>query len=377
MKTSIVLAGLVALPAALAAQGNISTQGYGYPQGQLTTRSLSMGGATGETDPSGTLNPASLGRITTRTVLFQIEPEFRKVTANGVSDATTTARYPLVSVGVPFGERWVIGVSASSLLDRSWSTSTTRDETIGGDEISTTFRESSNGSINDLRLAAAWTNRTWLSIGGGVHGITGRNVVVSSQGFDDPSFDDFTSSRTLSYSGTALSAGLQMLSTRYNTIVGIGYRMGGSLRVRANDTTLATGDVPDHFGAALSFTGLTGTTLSVRAGRDQWSSMSSMLTSTTEKAHDSWDLGAGGEFTGPRLLGQLLMIRAGARARTLPFEAAGRTVDEKTLSLGTGTAFGGGRISADITGARQWRDASLPGISERAWTLSISLTARP
>jgi hypothetical protein len=107
--------------------------------------------------------------------------------------------------------------------------------------------------------------------------------------------------------------------------------------------------------------------------------MSPMLlgASTGEEAHDSWDVGGGVEFTGPRVRGQTLLIRTGGRSRTLPFEAVGKTVSEKSASLGTGASFGGGRISTDLTLIRQWRSADIPSISERAWTLSFSLTARP
>jgi hypothetical protein len=34
-------------------------------------------------------------------------------------------------------------------------------------------------------------------------------------------------------------------------------------------------------------------------------------------------------------------------------------------------------MSTDVTILRQWRDADLPSITERAWTFSLSLTARP
>ena len=57
----------------------------------------------------------------------------------------------------------------------------------------------------------------------------------------------------------------------------------------------------------------------------------------------------------------------------IPAEAAwGRDA-----SFGTGANFGGGRMSADVALMRQWRSADLPSISERAWTFSLSLTARP
>ena len=370
----------IALAAApLGAQSNISTQGYGYPQGQLSSRALSMGGAIGEIDASSALNPASIGRLLSRTVIFQIEPEFRSVTAPKGTDRTTTARYPLVNIGVPFGENWVIGVSASSLLDRTWQTARTDTQNVGGDQIPTSIDLTSQGAINDLRLATTWTNRRWLYIGAGFSGITGRNVLSTVEQFDDSAFADYTSDQIMSYSGSAVSVGVQMLSSRLSSVFGLSYRMGNTLRMSSGDSTLTRGKVPSRFGASMAFTGLQGTVLAVRVARDQWSKMTPMLAnaSTGEEAHDSWDLGAGAEFTGPRVLGQTLLLRTGGRARTLPFEAAGKIVTEKAASFGTGANFGGGRMSADVSILRQWRNADIPSISERAWTLSLSLTARP
>jgi hypothetical protein len=372
-----VAAACIAVP--LYGQSNVSTQGYGYPQGQLSSRALALGGSIGEIDASSALNPASIGRLTSRTVIFQIEPEYRSVTAPSGTDKTTTARYPLVNIGVPFGERWVIGVSASSLLDRTWQTSRADTQTIGGDEIPTTIDLTSQGAINDLRLATTWTNRRWLYIGVGFSGFTGRNVLTTIEQFDDSAFAAYSADQVLSYGGSAVSAGVQVLSQRLSSVFGLSYRMGNSLHVRAGDSTLARGKVPSRFGASMAYTGLQGTVLAVRVARDQWSKMTPMLLNAAsgENAHDSWDLGAGAELTGPRIIGQTFLIRTGGRARTLPFEAAGKTVTEKVASFGTGVNFGGGRMSADATILRQWRNADLPTVSERAWTFSLSLTARP
>ncbi|MEO5566864.1 MAG: hypothetical protein ABIR92_00135 [Gemmatimonadaceae bacterium] len=364
---------------ALGAQGNVSTQGYGYPQGQLSTRALSMGGAIGEIDASSALNPAALGRLTTRTVLFQIEPEYRSITSGSVTDKTTTARYPLVNIGVPFGQHLVIGVSASTLLDRTWETSSTKTLNIGGDNVETTTRDNAEGAINDLRLATAWTNREWLYVGLGLHAVTGRNVLNTTEQFDDSAFLAAQSTRVLSYTGSALSAGVQVLAADLNMVFGLSYRLGNSLKASVNDTTLARGKVPSRFGASVAFTGLRGTILGARVARDQWSAMTPMLLNAAagDKANDSWDVGGGAELTGPRVIGQTLLIRAGGRSRTLPFSANGKAVKETTASLGTGASFGGGRMSADLTVLRQWRNADLPSVKERAWTLSLSLTARP
>ena len=373
-------AGVASLsPEQAAAQSNISTQGYGFPPGQMSTRALSMGGSIAEIDPGSALNPASIGRLVTRTVLFQIEPEWRSVESPAGTDRTNMARYPLVNIGVPFGEHWVIGVSSSALLDRTWQTSRADTVTIGTDQIPITTDELSQGAMNDLRLATTWTNHRWLYIGLGVSAITGRNVLSTLETFQDSAFNDFSSDRVLSYGGSAVSAGIQFLSAPMKTVFGFDYRLGNSLHMRSNDTTLARGKVPSRFGASVAYTGLEGTVLSFRVAQDQWSKMTPMLVNAPagEEAHDSFEVGVGVELTGPRLWGQTLMLRGGGRSRTLPFEAAGETVTERVASFGTGANFGGGRISTDLAILRQWRSADLPSITERAWTMSLSITARP
>jgi hypothetical protein len=254
---------------------------------------------------------------------------------------------------------------------------TTRLEPIGTEQVETTLHESSNGAINDLRLAETWTNHSWLHVGVAVHAFTGRNSLTSSEDFADSTFAAFTTIRQISYTGSAVSGGIQLNGRELNTVVGLSYRMGGSLRARSGDTTLAKGEVPDRFGASIAFTGIQGTVLAARASRENWSSMSPMLTDPAEKAHDSWDLGGGVEAPGPRFLGQTFLLRLGARTRGLPFEAESKVVTERSLNFGSGANFGGGRMSADVTIMRQWRDAGIPSLSERAWTLSFSLTARP
>jgi hypothetical protein len=76
-------------------------------------------------------------------------------------------------------------------------------------------------------------------------------------------------------------------------------------------------------------------------------------------------------------MNQTMLFRGSFRARTLPYEASSQEVNEKTISLGSGLALAGGRMAFDVTGMRQFRNVSLPGVRERAWTLSLSLTARP
>ena len=83
---AIATIAVFAFAPALPGQANLSTQGFGYPTGQLSSRALGSAGSIGEVDPLSPINPASLADLPTRTVFFQIEPEFRTVTANGGTD---------------------------------------------------------------------------------------------------------------------------------------------------------------------------------------------------------------------------------------------------------------------------------------------------
>ena len=53
-------AALTLAPLAAGAQGSLSRQGFGYPPGELSARSLATGGALGEFDPQSPINPGSL-----------------------------------------------------------------------------------------------------------------------------------------------------------------------------------------------------------------------------------------------------------------------------------------------------------------------------
>ena len=173
-----------------------------------------------------------------------------------------------------------------------------------------------------------------------------------------------------------MSAGVLITATD-QAVFGLTYRKGGTLRERANDSSLSQGKVPDHFGVSAAYTGIRGTTFAARAAHDGWSTMASLLETPGQTVHDSWDLGGGAEVSGPHFASQTILLRAGVRTRTLPFEASSKMVTEKSLSFGSGLSMGRGRVLADITGVRQWRYSDVPSVKERAWTLSFSLTARP
>jgi hypothetical protein len=86
----------------------------------------------------------------------------------------------------------------------------------------------------------------------------------------------------------------------------------------------------------------------------------------------------GADVLGPRLGDRLVLLRAGARWRTLPFGLPTSSVSEKSYAFGVGTLLARGKAALDIAGIRATRTATTAAnISESAWTLSVGITVRP
>ena len=89
--TLIATAASIMSPAPVAAQGTLSTQGFGYPGGQQSTRSLGAGGALGESDPFSATNPAAIYNFGGSVLYFQAEPEYRTLHVSGATEQTKHA----------------------------------------------------------------------------------------------------------------------------------------------------------------------------------------------------------------------------------------------------------------------------------------------
>ena len=163
---AIAAVAMTGFASGLQAQANMSTQGFGYPTGQLSTRAAGSGGSIAEVDPLSPINPASLSDLPSRTVFFQIEPEFRSVTTANGTDHTTTARYPVVLGAVPVGNRWVVSLGSSTLLDRTSTTTFTSTQPLSPTEsVDMTTQFAIDGAMNDVRLGAGWAPARWLRVG--------------------------------------------------------------------------------------------------------------------------------------------------------------------------------------------------------------------
>lgn len=372
---AVTLAGTLAGTQA-AAQGTLGAQGFGYPPGQLSVYSRSLGGASGETDALSPINPAALSFLRRGGLYLQSEQESRALDANGQSASTRAYRFPLFVAAIPLASRGMIGVSFSTMLDRTWGTSARDKQVFGSDSVSyvETFR--SEGALNDVRVAGSWAIRDNFIVGGGIHLFPGENRLTISRTFDDSlSFAPLRDSSNVNFFGTGVSAGLMWRPVRQLTL-GASGRYGGSLKLRERDSLRTQADVPTRYGVGVRYDVVPGTTVAFRADRTLWSRMEG-LGSARATPQDAWDMGLGIDALGPRIVGQQLTLRAGARRRTLPFLAAGQQVDENAYSFGSGAPLAGGRAQLDFFIERASRKAGDFDAKERSWTFGLGLTVRP
>lgn len=359
------------------AQGALSLQGLGYPTGGLSARAEGTGGGVADFDALSLVNPASLAGVGSAALFFQYSPEFRRVTAGSNTAKTTTARFPLVAGVLPMGQEWTLGLGSSTFLDRSSETSLVRRQVVGAltDTVSVTERSKVLGAINDVRLALAWGRSPVFRIGVGAHAFTGSNRIVFAQLFPDSSrYISTAQAGRISFAGFAGSLGIE-----YHPLRAIGFalsgRKGGDLRAQSGDTAIGSARLPDHYSASVIYEGFTGASISARVAHDAWSSLSSLSSSNT-KAFDGWDTGVGVEVTGPRIIQRIVIMRAGARFRTLPFGFNGEKVSETSFVAGLGVPLTRERASFDFAVQRASRTTG-GDVKERGFILSFGLRVSP
>ncbi len=378
MRKIFVALAVAALSTRAEAQGALSIQGLGYPTGGMSARAEATGGGVADFDPLSLVNPASLAAVGSSSLFFQYSPEFRRVTAGSNTAKTTTARFPLISGALPMGQSWILGLSASTFLDRSSETSLVRQLQVGAstDLVNVTERNKVLGAINDVRLGLAWAPTPAFHIGAGAHVFAGSNRITFSRLFPDSTTKYLSTSESgrLSFAGFAGSLGIEFRPSR---VIGFALagRKGGDLRAQSGDTAIASGRIPDHYSGSITYEGITGAVISARVAHDAWSSLSALSSSNT-KAFDGWDTGVGLEVTGPSILQRVVVLRAGGRVRTLPFGFNGEKVKETSFVGGLGVPLARNRASFDFSAQRASRTTG-SDVKERGLILSFGLRVTP
>ena len=317
---AVVFVALAGVADLARAQGNVSTLGQGYPPGQLSTRDLGSGGAFGEIDAESPINPAALGAWGTIGLHFQYDPEFRTVTANGVTERTTTNRFPVLVGAIPIGH-FTVGLSFSTLLDRTWETNVTKPLNPKiGDSASTSRRRCARRVAS---TTCAWVSpgrprRGWRSAPGWT-GSRARTRSSNKSRFRTRSRTSISRRRFSSPSATA-GWGRRWLHPEADpTLVARRVVPGRRQHPRASRRFHHAGEW-QHSGAGgrvIAFTGIPGVALGARVDWEQWSKLNDLsVGDVTAKNGLGWSGGA--DIQAFRLFDrtiQLRMAEAGGPSR--------------------------------------------------------------
>ncbi len=377
--TSSALAALLAIAGTapvVESQGSLGGLGFGYPVGSTSIRAGATAGAFGEFDPLSPLNPAALGGLPRVVLSAQTEPEFRTTRIGGTNEKSTAQRVPLITLAIPLRAGVALGISASTLLDRSYSTITRGEVIFDGAPIATVDQLDVRGSIGDLRAAAGWRINDRFSVGLGGHLITGENLVARSQTFDDTSrFGGVIDSSRVVYFGTALSVGGEW-RMRKGLAAMFSYRTGGGIETRVRDTVRSRADVPNRLGVGVRYDGIPGSVFAFGVEQQTWSRMGG-LGSEFVQPRDATNWHAGAETAGPRWRGLPFLVRAGYARNQLPFGADGKVVNESRLTAGLGIPIAREQASIDLSIQRANRTLVGGAAKESAWLLGVGLQIRP
>lgn len=374
MKTFGFLVVMCGVASGAEAQGALSVLGFGYPVGGMSARGLGTGTSIAGLDPQSPINPASIVLNARAQGYLQFEPEYRTVTVGGTAVKTTTSRFPVFMITGRQG-RMTFSASYSSFLDRTWANSYADTQSVNGEQIASTVVAQSAGGITDARFAAAWSFSEKVHVGLGLHMFPGQNRVVNGRVFTDSSkTGSFTLSSDYIFSGSALSLGGVFVPGGH-FVLAADLRMGGPLRMRLGDSTeIGRGKVPFRAGISATYDGIPGSVFSARVGTEKWSDLAGLGTASLD-LRDATDISLGTEITGPRYAGAPLFFRGGYRTRGLPVAYGTSPVNEKSISGGLGIPVAGGRSNIDLSVVRATR--STPGVSEKAWLVSIGVGVRP
>lgn len=367
------LATLLGAASGLSAQGSLSSQGFGYPTGQLSAAALAAGGATAESDPSSGLNPAAITQGTRFALQLQFEPEWRRTSVGAARASGSVMRFPTFLATGAWG-RFTGAVGVTTLLDRSWVNLYEDSLLVLGDWVPSVARTASDGAISDVRAALGYVIHPRLQVGLGLHGIAGENRTEFIRQFPDTSgVGALQQLSSIGFSGSAVSFGA-VATPLDKLVLAASMRAGGAMSVEENRNTVATASVPTRYGLGVSWLAVPGAWLSGRVEQVRWSDMQG-LGSGALVVFDATELGLGVDVLGPRISGVNTVVRAGIRDRNLPFAVNGNQVDERAYSFGIGIPVARGRSQLDLAVQRAARTTA--GASERSWFVSLGFGIRP
>jgi len=376
---ALVAAAIAPAPSAAADDSVFGIRGLGLMGRPLSARAAGAGGAFALFDPGTALNPSALGLFRSPAGWAVSASSWWRYDGGASSAALGSTRFPLFGFASPVGRKLTVSFAVSDYLDRSWAVRTTKDTVLRSDTVTFEDEARSSGGVSDLRLGAAYTVSPVLTVGAGLHVLSGSTRLSVERTFtmadSSATYVDYSDLAVTDFSGWGASVGAQLR---------IGNRMAASATARVNSrlkaaaTNGATARVsmPAEFSAGLMFAPAARTTVALSVGRQTWERAADDLEAAgQERSRSVWSVAVGGEYENAPLLGGRFPVRAGYRWRQLPFRANGATLDERAFSAGIGFSFAEGRAVLDVGVDSGRRSAG--ATSERFTTAFVGVTIRP
>ncbi len=350
------------LPNRLSAQDSqFGIRGLGTPGKWESVRARSSGGAFAPFDGFSPLIDASLIDVRRLSGSVTGAMSRRTVDIAGTQTPLRGTRFPAFVIAGPLGRRLVLGGGFTTYLDRTFGISTSDTLIVRNDTVPFTDAVNSDGAVTDVRLAAAGRLTKRLTIGAGIHLLTGSTRVVATRTFTDTSYRNTTARDQVSYAGEGFSV---------NALYDLGplrlagwYRADSRLEADIRGTTVADNDLPNSYGVGVLLRPGAQFAIAGTATARDW-------TGSTSNGHNTLNWSIGTELGTPGA-----GLRLGARGGQMPFGAGATAPTELGLSAGIGKQFSAGRGRIDFGLEHLQRTGT--GLSEKVWTFLLGLTVRP
>ena len=336
-------------------------RGLGTPGKWESVRARSAGGAFAPFDAFSPLMDASLTDIRRISASFTSGTSWRSFPGDSGDISLRGTRFPALVIAGPLFGRISVGGGFTTYLDRSFGITTRDTIDLRGTPQPVRDEITSDGSVTDLRLAAAARVNRWIAIGAGFHMLTGSSRVVATRTFEDTAFRTSTSRDEVAYEGRGGSISALFDVQRDLRIAGW-YRVDSKLRADVRGRTVVENDLPVSYGGGVLWRPGGQAVIAGTAAWRNWATAGA-------NAHDTFNWALGAEIGSPSS-----PIRFGLRGGQLPF-GIGKAPTEVGYSAGIGRQFSGGRGRLDLGIERLERKGS--GLTERVWTFLLGLTVRP
>ncbi len=368
---------LLATSSDAVAQNSVySVLGIGSLGRPIGTRARGTQGGLAQFDPGSVLNPATTAAFRRLSITASIGTNIRSYEALGVgADGLTQTRSTFGQLaGWIRGTPVSFGLSFYPYAERTYHLITADSVVIRGETVAVSDRISSDGAVSDVGGTLAYSISRRFSVGAAFHLLTGSTRAEARRSFDNDDYQDAIESVQLGFNGIGVSVGFMAALHPRLTIAG-SFRTDDDLETIADSVPFSRIELPMTASGGILLIPHRMVQWATSVTYQSWSDANpSLQQSGGANAFDTWEVGTGVEIGGvPNTTP--VPIRLGFRYAQLPFSPDDDQPSEIGVSIGTGLGFAGDRATFNFSAERLHRKGG--GAEERAWILTLSLTARP